>query len=133
MNIEVFRHYLTWKDKKAELENDLDEAKERMEFFQNLIMDELVDNGVDSMRVDGRLVFPKKQMFVSAGSMTDETKQNLRDVGASDLIQETVNGQRLSAFVREYMKENSLDDTAKLPDWMKNNFSITEKVSLGVR
>ena len=133
MNIEVFRHYLTWKDKKAELERDLDEAKERMEFFQNLIMDELVDNGVDSMRVDGRLVFPKKQMFVSAGAMTDDTKQNLRDVGAGDLIQETVNGQRLSAFVREYMKENSFDDTSKLPDWMKNNFSITEKVSLGVR
>jgi hypothetical protein len=65
--------------------------------------------------------------------MTDETKQNLRDVGAADLIQETVNGQRLSAFVREYMKENSLDDTSKLPEWMKNNFSITEKVSLGVR
>lgn len=133
MNMEVFKQYLFWKDKKTDAEREVDEAKERMEFFQGLIMDELVENGVDKVSVDGRLIFPKRQLFASAMSLTDEFRQALADNGATDLVQESINGQRLSAFVREMMRDNGIEEVSGLPDWVKNNVKVSEKVTLGVR
>lgn len=133
MNMEVFKQYLFWKDKKTDAEREADEAKERMEFFQGLIMDELVENGVDKVSVDGRLIFPKRQLFASAMSLTDEFRQALADNGATDLVQESINGQRLSAFVREMMRDNGIEEVSGLPDWVKNNVKVSEKVTLGVR
>ena len=133
MNMEVFRQYLVWKDRKADLERELEETKERMNFFQDLIMDELVENGVDSVRVDGRNIFPKRQLFASPIALTDEFKALLRTEGVGDLITETVNGQRLSGFVREYMRDKEIHDVKDLPEWMKDNIAIAEKVTLGVR
>lgn len=133
MNIEIFRQYLTLKDRKAALDAEMKEVNERLAFFENLILEEFVDNGIDSLRVDGRLVFPKQQMFASLPALTHEVKQGLMAEGAADLITESVNAQRLSGFVREYMKEKSIDNITGLPDWMKNGFNIYEKVTLGVR
>lgn len=133
MNMEVFKQYLFWKDKKTDAEREVEEAKERMEFFQGLIMDELVENGVDKVSVDGRLIFPKRQLFASAMSLTDEFRQALADNGATDLVQESINGQRLSAFVREMMRDNGIEEVSGLPDWVKNNVKVSEKVTLGVR
>lgn len=133
MNMEVFKQYLFWKDKKTDAEREVEEAKERMEFFQNLIMEELVENGVDKVSVDGRLIFPKRQLFASAMSLTDEFRQALADNGATDLVQESINGQRLSAFVREMMRDNGIEEVSGLPDWVKNNVKVSEKVTLGVR
>lgn len=133
MNIEIFRQYLTLKDQKADLEAELKTVVERIAFFENLILEEFVDNGIDSLRVDGRLVFPKQQMYASVPALTKEVKQGLMAEGAADLISESVNSQRLSGFVREYMKEKGITEIAGLPEWMKNGFNIYEKVSLGVR
>lgn len=133
MNLEVFRQYLTLKQEKSDLEQQLDTVKERMQFFQDLIMDELVENGVDSVRVDGKNVYPKRQLYASATVLTPEFKQALGEAGGTDLIQETVNGQRLSSFVREFMRDNDIPEITGLPDWMKNGMNITEKVTLGVR
>lgn len=133
MNLEVFRQYLALKQEKSDLEQQLETVKERMQFFQDLIMDELVENGVDSVRVDGKNVFPKRQLFASASVLTPDFKQALIESGAVDLVQETVNSQRLSGFVREYMRDNDIPEITGLPDWMKNGMNITEKVTLGVR
>lgn len=133
MNLEVFKQYLLLKDAKADLEAELEKVKERMQLFQELIMEEFVENGVDKLSVDGRLVFPKSQLYASCRALTEEVKSELRSEGAADLIQEAVNGQRLSSYVREYMRDNDIKELTGLPDWMKNNFSITEKVTIGVR
>jgi hypothetical protein len=133
MNIEIFRQYLSLKDKKADLDAETKEVTDRLAFFENLILEEFVDNGIDSLRVDGRLVFPKRQLYASLPALTREVKAGLMAEGAADLITETVNGQRLSGFVREYMKEKGIDDITALPVWMKDGFNIYEKVSLGVR
>lgn len=133
MNLEVFRQYLALKQEKSDLEQQLETVKERMQFFQDLIMDELVENGVDSVRVDGKNVFPKRQLFASASVLTQDFKQALIESGAVDLVQETVNSQRLSGFVREYMRDNDIAEVTGLPEWMKNGMNITEKVTLGVR
>lgn len=133
MNTELFRQYLALKDRRAALESEVEEIKDKMLMLTDQIMNELVDNGVDNIKVDGRTIYPKKQLYASASRLTDQLKAELEREGATDLIEEKINANRLSAFIREYMRENGINELSGLPGWMKTDVSITEKVSLGVR
>lgn len=133
MNTELFRQYLALKDRRATLESEVEEIKDKMLMLTDQIMNELIDNGVDNIKVDGRTIYPKKQLYASASRLTDQLKTELEREGATDLIEEKINGNRLSAFIREYMREKGINELSGLPGWMQTDVSITEKVSLGVR
>lgn len=53
----------------------------------------------------------------------------LRGAGYENLIQETVNANSLSAFVREQIAENS----DALPGWLDGLVNVFEKTTVGVR
>lgn len=61
--------------------------------------------------------------------MKDELFAALRAEGFGDLIYETVNANSLSAFVKEQIVENS----DALPDWLDGLVNVFEKTTVGVR
>lgn len=61
--------------------------------------------------------------------MKDELFAALRSEGFGDLIYETVNANSLLAFVKEQIMENS----DALPDWLDGLVNVFEKTTVGVR
>jgi hypothetical protein len=133
VNITIYKEYLRWRDAKKELEGRLAEVKERMTFFEDLILEDMAEEGVDKVSVDGTLIFPKRQMYASAPVITEELRAALAEEHATDLVAETINSQRLSGFVREYMAQKELHDIEQLPEWMRNNMNIHVRASIGTR
>lgn len=59
----------------------------------------------------------------------DELFTALKKSGYGDLVQETVNANSLSSFVKEQIENN--DDA--LPDWLSGLVNVFEKTSVGVK
>jgi hypothetical protein len=131
MNLDIFRYYLELKNKKALIEAELDDIKTNMEALSVRINDELVDNGIDNIKLDGYTIYPKLQLYASA-QLTPENKPLFVEHGLGDMIKETINGNSMSAYVREFMKDSQMT-IDQLPEWLRDNVSMTEKITIGVR
>lgn len=59
----------------------------------------------------------------------DELYTTLKDAGYGDLVQETVNVNSLSSFVKEQILENE----NVLPEWLDGLVNVFEKTTVGVR
>lgn len=59
----------------------------------------------------------------------DELFTMLKDAGYGDLVQETVNANSLSSFVKEQILENE----NSLPAWLDGLVNVFEKTTVGVR
>jgi len=127
-----------------ELADQLRELRETKQFAEQ----ELKEINAEIERVDYALseimAQTETQNFTRAGTMfclTTTTRasavagykndlfQALKSEGFGELVQETVNSNSLSAFVKEQIAENG----DVLPDWLNGLVSIYEKTTVGVR
>lgn len=131
-------------EKMFELADQLRELRETKQFAEQ----ELKEINAEIERVDYALseimAQTETQNFTRAGTMfclTTTTRasaiagckdglfQALKSEGFGELVQETVNSNSLSAFVKEQIAENG----DVLPDWLNGLVSIYEKTTVGVR
>ena len=131
-------------EKMFELADQLRELRETKQFAEQ----ELKDINAEIERVDYALseimAQTETQNFTRAGTMfclttttrasavagcKDDLFQALKAEGFGELVQETVNSNSLSAFVKEQIAENG----DVLPDWLNGLVNIYEKTTVGVR
>lgn len=124
-------------DQLKALRDDKKKLEERLKFL-NATIDEV------DYQLSEAMAASETQNFTRAGTMfylTSTTRASavagskealfdaLRGAGHESLIQETVNANSLSAFVREQIAENG----DALPDWLDGLVNVFEKTTVGVR
>ena len=131
-------------EKMFELADQLRELRETKQFAEQ----ELKEINAEIERVDYALseimAQTETQNFTRAGTMfclTTTTRASavagckddlfcaLKTEGFGELVQESVNSNSLSAFVKEQIAENG----DVLPDWLNGLVNIYEKTTVGVR
>ena len=118
---------------KKTLEAEVDTLKETLAKLEETLLTRMGDEGVASLKVDtaeGRFtLFPKRTLWASCvPGHQQELNDGLRALGYGDLVTESVNGQRLSSYIRE------LDVAgAEVPREIVEAVKVTEKFTIGVR
>jgi hypothetical protein len=133
------------KRKKA-LENELKEVGSEIEVLSEECREKFIQEGIQSMRVDGRTVYIYRQIFsgIAEGYGKPDVKGALEELGLDDLI--GYNSQSLNAYVRELINafpeffnaEGSLVATEEqileaLPDPLKKTLRVSEKIDIRVK
>lgn len=119
------RNYYYLTEKYAELDDKRKKVFSQLEYVsREVIPDIMTERGVRNITLDD-----VERQFVktirTSASMVDKEEALgwLRDIGAGDLIQPTVNSSSFSAFVKQYVEEKQIDP----PDCVKmTNMTVTQ-------
>lgn len=119
------RQLLALRQAKESHENALKGINAEIEVIQSRILDRWVDDGVDSMRVDGKTVSLRRQVWARVLDR-ERITDALREAGLDSML--TPNTNTLSAWLRE--KEEAGEP---LPQGLEGIVGTFEKFSLSVR
>jgi hypothetical protein len=119
------------RDWKQSLEEQLKTANAEIAETEAKLSDAMVNEEVPNFSRNGKLFYITSRTYASpAAGRKAELFAWLRENGLGDLVQETVAANSLSAWVREYMEENDLDE---LPEDLGELIRVYERTSVGVR
>jgi hypothetical protein len=128
--------------KREKLEADLKEVKAKMKDMEESLIDYFQSHGLSNMKQGDRTVYTHRQVFASMPDKATGTAL-LKEHGHGDLVKEDVNGQRLSAWVRELLAQapdddfdidsGTLADRLPLPEELRQQIKVSEKWTLRVR
>ena len=116
------------KKQMEELDTQIKALKKEYDELEPQVIEYMEKEGLQRLTVDDRTVYVNRQIWASLNKANPEALEILRENGLEDFIEEKVNSQRISAFVREFEK-NSED----IPDWCRDALNITEKYAVGIR
>jgi len=111
-----------------ELDTQLKALKQQYNEMEPQVISYMEKEGLQKITIDDRTVYVLRQIWASVDKTNPQSLGILRENGLSDFIEEKVNTQRISAFVREF--EKSGED---IPKWCDDALRITEKFSVGMR
>lgn len=131
MDTTVAKLFVELTKKKRRLDAELKKIKERISEIEPLLLNDMVEGAMQSMKIDGTTLYIKSQLWagVSDGATYHDAVEGLRDAGLGDLVEEKFNTNRLSAYFREQMRDSLNPDEVELPKGIK----LTEKFSVGTR
>jgi hypothetical protein len=106
VNIENLREFVALEKKKAELNREIKQTQKALDALDTLLTQQLLDDGVQSVNVDGRTVYLRRDLYASAlDGDRAAVVQALKDSGLSQYVSEQYNTNSLSAYVREVVRE----------------------------
>jgi hypothetical protein len=126
--LEQVKQIVAIKNQMEELETQLKALKQQYDELEPQVIDYMTQEGLQRLTVDGRTVYVNRQIWASVDRTNPLALEILRQNGLTDFIEEKVNGQRISAYVREYDKSGE-----DIPGWCNEALRITEKFSVGMR
>lgn len=119
------------RDWKKSLEEQLKTANAEITETEAKLSEAMVNEEVPNFSRNGKLFYITSRTYASpAAGRKAELFAWLRENGFGDLVQETVAANSLSAWAREYMEENDLNE---LPETLSGLVRVYEKTSVGVR
>ncbi|MGI5840547.1 MAG: hypothetical protein ACOX8W_13035 [bacterium] len=119
------------RDWKKSLDEQLKAANAEIAETEAKLSDAMINEEVPNFSRNGKLFYLSTRTYASpAAGCKAELFAWLRENGFGDLVQETVNANTLSAWAREYMEENDLNE---LPETLSGLVRVYEKTSVGVR
>ena len=104
MQIDPIKRWNELKDRKATLEDELDEVKAQLAELDSQIQESFIEEGVQNIKVDGHTVFLYRQIWAKKADpemSTQEICDALGAAGLGDFVKEGYNTQTLSAWLRE--------------------------------
>jgi hypothetical protein len=116
------------KSQMEELETQLKALKQEFDVLEPQVIDYMTQEGLQRITIDDRTVYVNRQLWASVKKANPLALEVLRKNGLEDFIEEKVNSQRISAFVREYEKNGE-----EIPDWCNEALNIAEKFKVGMR
>ena len=131
-------------EKMFELADQLRELRETKQFAEQELKEINAEIECVDFALSEIMAQTETQNFTRAGTMfclttttrasavagcKDDLFHALKTGGFGELVQETVNSNSLSAFVKEQIAENG----DVLPDWLNGLVNIYEKTTVGVR
>lgn len=118
------------KDEKKELDSQLKELGATIEQLDRELSDAMAEAELEKFTRNGHTFYLNTRLFASAqAGRKDALFDALRKQGFGDLIQETVNANTLSSFVKEQKAQNN----DEIPAWLEDVVNSYEKVSVGIR
>lgn len=119
------RHLLALRQDKEAHENALKGINAEIDTIQARILDRWVDDGVDSMRVDGKTVSLRRSVYAKVLDR-EHIAEALREAGLESML--TPNTNTLSAWLREREEREE-----PLPPSLEGIVGTYERFSLSVR
>ena len=118
------------KEKKKALEDEVKAITAEIDRLDLALSDEMAMSECDNFSRHGSTFYLKSRLYASpkAGGK-DKLFSALRKNGYGSMVQENVNANTLSSFVKE-QKENNKDT---IPEWLSNVVNAYEKISVGIR
>lgn len=107
--------YVTRRDEARKAKAEAKDAEEQLAHAESLLLEWLVEQGLAGARHEETGLAVSIRRDVRASIKVDDLEQAapvLRDIGAGALLQERVNAQTLTSWVKERMAEADLDPTA---------------------
>ena len=126
-SLQVLKDYVALCAEKRDLDNRLDMVKERIMEMEPNVIDTMCDAGMQFTRIDGLTLYLRTDLRASAVNV--DTLAAFADT--SFMVKQTVNGNTLSAWVRE--QEQDDDGNPILPDAIKEAIKVTQKVNARTR
>jgi|SRR5579885_1413818 len=105
MNMEQLKEFVALEKRKRDLDSELKAIAARLEDLEQALVPQFLNDGVNSMHIDGRQVYLAQEIY--AGPLNDRAEV-IAALKASELgqyISENYNTQSLKAFVREVAEE----------------------------
>lgn len=139
MSAELFKEIVRLDEEKAELEEQLNTVKERRREVETQILDYMAETGITNIRVDGRTIFTRSQVWVTAATSAEALANAMIGTELEDYVKTTVNTNSISALGREYIKEHDggLFDADTLighfPEQVRQHLKATERHEVRTR
>ncbi|MFH1184489.1 MAG: hypothetical protein V1755_05560 [Chloroflexota bacterium] len=138
-DIKTVAEYVALAKRKAKLDAEVESVDAQMKKLHDSLVTYYIENGVQRLNVDGRTVYLHKQTWASLKD-TVAGVAAFKSAGLGDMCKESINGQTLSAWVREQLdgKDIPADSAVNLADLLdqpqevKDQLKISEVVSLRV-
>lgn len=115
-------------------EDEVEDLKKQRATLEATLLDSFRQDGVQRVTQGGRTVWLDRKLWASTAG--PELPQALKAAGFPAMVKETVNGQTLSAWVREFDPDAELSPeevVAKLPTEVQPYVRIAEVYKLQVR
>ena len=125
--MEKIKRIIQLKKELDELDAKTKKLKAEFDALEPEVISYLEQEGLDRVTMDGKTVSVRRQLWASVNKENPFALDILRDQGLADFIEEKVNSQRISGFVREFEK-NGQD----IPTWCNDALNITEKFNVSV-
>lgn len=105
-NLDTLREFLALSEHKKQLASEAKATQEKLDALESQITDMFLSAGVNSMSVDGRLLYLRNEVYVGpVGDKIDLIEALKSDTSACALVQETYNAQTLRSWVNEYAEQ----------------------------
>lgn len=118
------------RDQKDDLEERLKKVNASIDEAEKDLSDMMAEAETPNFTHSGFMyILTTKTRASARAGMKAELFAALRENGAGDMIQETVNANTLSSYVKEQMSENG----DKVPDWLDPYVSVFQPTGVSVR
>jgi hypothetical protein len=126
MDIELARRFGALVKEKRDLEAELRRVKDEMGTLEPLVLDEMQNNQMDRMHLDGQTIYMHRILTSKAkGGNRNAVVAALKAEGLGDLVAEGYNANSLSAWVREQLAADE-----PLPPLLAATLDLEEIVSI---
>lgn len=120
LNTDWLKEFSDIENQEDELEAKLKVLKDRKKMLIDPILDNMIDEGIDNIRINGRTIYIKSEIWAK---VLDKEKalDVLKEAGMDEYIRTGYNHQSLSAYVREQIKNGE-----ELPEAFKGVIGANE-------
>ena len=128
--IELAKELLKFNKAIKDTEEIVQYLKEKRDNIEIRLINEMVDDEVSNLSIDGQKIYLATRISVSPKSgRKDALFEALTDNGYADIIKPTINANTLTATVRELMEHND----NQVPEWLADKVSLYTVTNARIR
>jgi hypothetical protein len=128
--IELAKELLKFNKAIKDTEEIVQYLKEKRDNIEKRLINEMVDDEVSNLSIDGQKIYLATRISVSPKSgRKDALFAALTDNGYADIIKPTINANTLTATVRELMEHND----NQIPEWLADKVSLYTVTNARIR
>jgi hypothetical protein len=105
MNMDQLKELVTLHKRKEALTTELEQTATRMDELKDSLLPQFLSKGLQSMRIDGRLVSITQDVYASPAEDRPAVCKALCEADLSDFVEANYNTNTVKAYVRELARE----------------------------
>jgi hypothetical protein len=105
MNMEQLKEFVCLENRKRDLDAELKGVKAKLDELEEALVPQFIEDGVQSMKVDGRTVSLAQEIYASPLDGRERVVEALKASELAQYVSENYNTNSLSAFVREVARD----------------------------
>jgi hypothetical protein len=116
-------------------EKEVKAMKKKAKDLETELLPDFKNSGTQRINIAGGTVWLNRKVWASAGGDMPRLVDAMKAADMADMVGETVNGNTLSAWVREFDKENLMTESEiveALPEELREAINVEIKFTLGV-